>query len=259
MRTWYQRWRDRRRASPRPWIVFELVVVFALLRVYDWVKSLEHEREPAALHNARDLLAVERFLHIDIEATWNRWLAPHELLTELLVWWYQYSHITGAMTVLICCYIWRPQMYRGARNALVLTNVVGMAVFVVLPVMPPRLLPHAGYLDLVAQEGFGTTHGGPIPAAQFAAMPSLHLAWASWVAIVAYRMLRPKPFRELVFIYPCITTVAVIATGNHYTIDVLTGVALTLVACWATGVLRRAPDPVPDAVAAPASVGAIEP
>lgn len=259
MSTSYQRWRERRQASPRPWIVFEILVVIVLLRVYDWVKSLEHEREPAALHNARDLLDVERWLHIDVESTWNHWLDGHGIITNLLVYWYQYMHITGAMTALVCCYIWRPAIYRNARNALVITNVIGMLTFVVLPVMPPRLLPNAGFIDLVAKEGFGTTHGGPIPAAQFAAMPSLHLAWATWVAILAYRMLAGRRFRDVVFLYPVIMTVAVVSTANHYTLDVVAGVALALVACWVTGVFTHATT-LPEVVeAAPDPVGVLEP
>lgn len=259
MSGWFHAWRERRRASPRPWILLELFIVFALLRVYDWVKSLEHEREPAALHNARDLLDVERWLHIDFERTWNNWLYGHGTITRLLVYWYQYMHITGALTVLISCYIWRPALYRSARNALVITNVVGMLTFVVLPVMPPRLLPHANFIDLVAKLGFGTTHGGPIPAAQFAAMPSLHLAWATWVAIVGYRMLAGRPFRGVIVVYPVIMTIAVVSTANHYTLDVVAGVVIGLLACWATGVYRHMVLPEPVSEPERAVVGVHEP
>ena len=62
---------------------------------------------------------------------------------------------------------------------LVWINGLGMAVFLVLPVMPPRLLPGTSYLDQVAAAGFGSDHGGPVTADQYAAMPSLHIAWAT--------------------------------------------------------------------------------
>jgi hypothetical protein len=229
-----ERLRERRRTSVRPFILGELLVVFALLRVYDYVKSLESVRMKPALANGRDVLLIESDLHVDFERTANHWVSHHHSLSTVLVWWYQYSHITGTMIVLACCYLWFPACYRSARNALALTNIVGMAVFVVLPVMPPRLLPHAGFIDSVAVAGFGTSHGGPVEPAQFAAMPSLHLAWATWVAVVGYAMLKGIRHRELVFLYPLLTTIAVIATGNHYVLDVATGVALaggTLAVC----------------------------
>lgn len=259
---WVGSWRERRRLSSRPFLLGELFVVFLLLEVYDFVKSLESVRMGAALHNGQDVLAIESALHIDVEHSANQWLAQHESLSTLLVWWYQYSHISGTMAVLTCCYLWFPHIYRSSRNALVLTNVVGMLVFVLLPVMPPRLLPHTGFVDSVAQAGFGSTHGGPVEPAQFAAMPSLHLAWALWVALVAFAMLRGRQHRYLVFLYPVLTTIAVIATGNHYVLDVAAGVSLALLTCALCGVLKhtrsRVAEPVPALEPAPAAVPAVD-
>ncbi|MDX6298319.1 MAG: hypothetical protein QOI51_2176 [Nocardioidaceae bacterium] len=236
MSTWVQTWRDRRRTFVRPFLIGELLVVFVLLHVYDYVRSLEAVRMPAALRNGIDVLNAEHDLHINIEYGANHWLAHHQTLSTLLVWWYQYSHITGTMAVLACCYLWFPHLYRSARNSLVLTNCVGMVVYVLLPVMPPRLLPGAGFIDTVALAGFGADHGGPVQPAQFAAMPSLHLAWATWVALVTFTMLRGKPHRRLVFIYPVITATSVITTGNHYVLDVVAGVVLAVAACALCGV-----------------------
>jgi len=259
MTTWTQTWNERRRASLRPILLGELLVVFVLLHVYDYVKSLESVRTTVSLHNGRDILAVERWLRVDLESAANHWLSQHETTSTLLVWWYQYSHISGTMAVLTCCYLWFPQIYRSARNSLVLTNCVGMLVFVVLPVMPPRLLPHTGYVDSVAVAGFGSNHGGPVEPAQFAAMPSLHLAWATWVALVGFAMLRSRPRRGLVFLYPLLTAVAVVTTANHYVLDVVAGVFLALVACWVCGLYGYVRRPVPELVAVPAArVGVLE-
>jgi membrane-associated phospholipid phosphatase len=148
------------------------------------------------------------------------------------------------MAVLACCYLWFPQLYRSARNSLALTNCVGMLVFVLLPVMPPRLLPHAGFIDSVAVAGYGIEHGGPVEPAQFAAMPSLHLAWAMWVAVVLFAMLKGRARRSLVFIYPALTTVAVIATGNHYILDVVAGIAVAVGAFAVCGFLKFVRVPV---------------
>jgi PAP2 superfamily protein len=237
---WLESMKERRRNATRPFLLGELLVVFLLLEVYDYIKSLESIRMGAALDNARDVFALEHTLHINVELSMNHWLVPHDTLSTLLVWWYQYSHISGTMAVLTCCYLWFPQMYRSARNSLLVTNVVGLTVFVAYPVMPPRLLPDAGFVDTVAAAGFGSSHGGPVEPAQFAAMPSLHLAWALWVAIVAFAMLRGTPYRGWVFGYPVLTTVAVLATGNHYVLDVAAGVALALVTCTTFGMLRHA-------------------
>ena len=258
MTTWVQAWTGRRRSSLRPILLGELLVVFLLLHIYDYVKSLESVRMSASLHNGLDVLSAERWLHIDVESVSNHWLTSHETVMTLFVWWYQYSHISGTMAVLTCCYLWFPQMYRAARNSLLLTNCVGMLVFVLVPVMPPRLLPGAGYIDSVAVAGYGHNHGGPVEPAQFAAMPSLHLAWATWVALVAFAMLRSKPRRGLVFLYPTLTAISVVTTANHYVLDVAAGVSLALTTCVVSGFQRYVRLPALAVEAAPAPVAVLE-
>jgi hypothetical protein len=260
--TWMSTLKERQRRATRPFLLGELLVVFLLLEVYDYIKSLESVRMGPALRHGQDVLSLEQTLHIDVEGAANQWLAHHHSTSTLLVWWYQYSHISGTMAVLACCYLWFPRMYRSARNSLLVTNVVGLTVFVLYPVMPPRLLPGQGFIDSVAAAGFGSSHGGPVEPAQFAAMPSLHLSWALWVAVVAFAMLRDKPYRGWVFLYPVLTTVAVVATANHYVLDVVAGVALALATCTVFGMVRHArgaTEPAPSRVLGPAAVPALEP
>src|SRR3954452_24145800 len=137
---WVDSLKERQRTAVRPFLLGELFVVFLLLEVYDFVKSLQQERVQQALHSGQDVLSAEQTLHINVEHAANQWLAHHDTTSTLLVWWYQYSHISGTMAVLAICYLWFPHIYRSSRNALLWTNVVGMLVFMLVPVMPPRLL-----------------------------------------------------------------------------------------------------------------------
>ena len=226
----------------RPALLGELIVVVVLVKVYDRVRQLEAARARPALHNAYDVLAIERWLHLDLELAGNRWLVGHHTLLLITSWWYQLAHLTVTLVVLGLCYLRLPDAYRGARNALVVTNVVGLVVFYLYPVMPPRLLPGAGYVDAVAAAGFGSSHTGPVPADQYAAMPSLHLAWAVWTASVGMLLLAPHRTRLLWLLYPVLTATAVVVTANHYVLDVVAGVAVAVVALLASRVqitLRR--------------------
>lgn len=213
-------------------------MVLVLVRVYDYAKELAVRHRAVALHNAHELLRAERPLHLDFEHAANVSLAGHRALTLLASYWYQFAHITVALSVLAWCW-WRwPEIYRGARDALVLINVVGLLVFVAYPVMPPRLLPGGRYVDSVAAAGFGSTHGGPVPADQYAAMPSLHLGWATWVTIVVWRGCPNRAIRALAVLYPVLTTVSVVTTANHYLLDVVAGVAVGFAAAMVTGTIR---------------------
>ena len=226
-------------ARGRPHPLGELVVVLILVKVYDQVRALEQTRAGPALRHALDVLSVERRLHLDAELTATRWLAAHPTLSTAASWWYQLAHLTVTLGVLAWCWWSRPDAYRRLRTALVLTNVAGLLVFAAYPVMPPRLLPGGRYADAVAA-GFGQAHG-PVAADQYAAMPSLHLAWATWSAVVAMTLI-PGRRRLLCLLYPAVTGSVVVLTGNHYVLDVVAGVAvagLALVAARAQITWRR--------------------
>jgi PAP2 superfamily protein len=212
----------------RPHLLGEILIVLLLVKVYDYIRSLAEVRSGSALANGRDILAAERVLRLDVEQLANRWLDSHQWFSFAATWWYQLSHLGVTLTVLVWCYVRRPDVYRPARNALVVTNLVGLAGFALFPVMPPRLLPGSHYVDTVAAAGFGASHAGPVPADQYGAMPSLHLAWATWVAIIGVALLRGKVGRWLALGYPTVTAVVVVATANHYVLDVVAGVVVAV-------------------------------
>lgn len=253
-RSWGNRLRGRHAdgsARLRPHWIGELVVVAILLRVYDWVKEIVGRHGGPALGHGLDVVRWEKDLGLFVEPDLNRFITAHHWLSLATSYYYQFEFYTVAFIVLGYCWWSRPHIYRWARNTLVLTNVVGLVVFVVYPTMPPRLLgaqlPGTTFVDSVARAGFGSNHGGPIPAAQYAAMPSLHVAWALWVGVVLALIVRRWWPRFLVFGYPLLTTFAVMATANHYLFDALAGAA-TLAGCavladrWGSGKGGMRPD-----------------
>jgi PAP2 superfamily len=221
----------------RPRLIGEVVIVLILVRGYDYVRSFAATRRGLAQHAGDWLVGVERHLHILVEPTFNHWLNDHTFVQTAAAYWYQFAHLTVTLIVVAWCYWRHPEVYRRARNALVLTNVVGLVVFVVLPVMPPRLLPGGGFFDSVADAGLGSSPGGPVAADQYAAMPSLHLAWATWTAIVGVVLVRER-WRWLWVAYPVLTTLVVVATGNHYLLDAVAGTFVALAAASVSGLLR---------------------
>jgi membrane-associated phospholipid phosphatase len=228
------------RRRRRPNVLFELIIVVLLIKVYDLIRSLAAVRAAPAHRHGAQTLNLERALHLNWELTLNRWLTDHQPLAVFAVYWYQFAHIGVTLAVLVWCYIAGPRLYRPVRNALVITNLTGMTVYFLLPVAPPRLLANAGFTDTVAEAGFGATHGGPVPADQYAAMPSLHLAWAVWTAYVAASLLRGRsvgPVRRLAYLYPVITGTVVVVTANHFVLDVVAGVAVGVGAIAAARIL----------------------
>ena len=72
---------------------------------------------------------------------------------------------------------------------------------------------------------FGSWHTGALAsdANQLAAMPSLHMAWAAGARWRVWRITKRRWLRALAVLYPCLTALAVLATGNHFLLDIFGG------------------------------------
>lgn len=220
----------------------EALVIGWLCWVYDAISNLAPLRLRAALAHGTAALRLERALHLDPELTLNHWLAAHHTLGLIASDYYDNAHFVVTLGLLGWLWYRRPDIYRPLRNVLVLINVLGFVVFWLYPMAPPRMLVGVGFQDIVATtHAFGSWHTGALAsdANQLAAMPSLHLAWATWCTLVLWRLSTRRAVRVVAVLYPCLTAVVVLATGNHYLTDVLAGVATTALAVLLIGVTER--------------------
>ena len=205
------------------WWVEALVVVW-LCWIYDATTNLAPLRVHLALAHAEGVLSLERTLHIDPELTLDRWLAGHRTLGLLVSDYYDNAHFIVTLGLLGWLWWRRADLYRPLRNSLVVVNLLGFAVFWLYPVAPPRMLK--GFTDVVASTGaFGSWHDGALAseADQLAAMPSLHIAWAVWCTVVLWQLSERRWVRFMAVLYPCLTALAVLATGNHFVLDLVGG------------------------------------
>lgn len=221
------------RRDGRAPVWLEALVVVWLLWLYDQINNLAPLRRIAALHNAANLLAFERSLNISPELGIDRWVAAHATFGLIFSYYYVAAHFF--VTFGLLGYLWwrKPRTYRPLRTQLVIINLIGLAVFWLYPVAPPRMLANDGFRDIIVlTQAVGNFHQGGLAstADQYAAMPSLHIAWAAWSAIVVWSVTRRRAIRILAAAYPLITAFVVIATGNHFLLDVFAGAALAATA-----------------------------
>ncbi|HET6873338.1 MAG TPA: phosphatase PAP2 family protein [Acidimicrobiales bacterium] len=232
LKTWLQRvraWAARER-SP---LVVELLFIAWLCWLYDDINSLSPLRISFAYRNGWRIFDFEQRLHLDPEASFDHWLAGHPAIGWLASLYYDNAHFIIPI-VLVGVAWWKfPDRYRPLRNGMVLTNLFAMVIFWLVPTAPPRLLDPSIYTDIVSQShAFGSSHTGTLATAanQLAAMPSLHIGWAAWSSLVAWRILPRRWWTGLVWLYPVMTSIVVMATGNHFLADVVAGAVVFAVA-----------------------------
>jgi hypothetical protein len=226
-------------ASRRTPLWVEALTIVWLCWAYDAVTNLAPLRLGTALAHGREILSTERTLGIAPERSLDRWLTGHHTLSVTLSYYYDNAHFIVTLGLLAFLWWRRADIYRPLRNALVLINVLGFVVFWRYPVAPPRML--GGFTDVVAaSHTIGSWHTGALAsdANQLAAMPSLHIAWAVWCTVAVWRMSRRATLRTAAALYPLLTCFAVLATGNHYVLDVLGG---ALLAAAAVAIVALAP------------------
>jgi hypothetical protein len=245
--------RDARVAPARTRWWVEVLVVVWLAWVYDAVNNLAPLRIGPALAHGRSILSFETSLGIAPEHTLDRWLAAHHTFGLLVSDYYDNAHFIVTVGLLAVLWWQGATRYRPMRNALVAINLLAFVVFWLYPVAPPRML--AGFTDVVAStHAIGSWHTGALAseANELAAMPSLHIAWALWCTVAVWQLTRRPLLRALGVIYPCLTGFAVIATGNHYVLDMVAGAALVVLSfalvSWVPRALTRArARPLPEA------------
>jgi hypothetical protein len=212
----------QRSTRTRWWV--EALTIAWLCWIYDAITNLAPLRLHTALAHAQEILSFEQSLHIDPERSLDHWLAGHHTLGLLVSDYYDNAHVI--VTLGLLGYVWwrRADIYRPLRNSLVLANVLAFIVFWQFPVAPPRMLPR--FTDVVAAtHAIGSWHTGALAsqANQYAAMPSLHIAWAVWCTLVVWKISARRWLRAVAVVYPFVTAFAVLSTGNHFVCDVLGG------------------------------------
>jgi len=220
------RFSSRRRKRPR--LAVELVFVGWLAFLYDQLLGASPPRVRLAVAHGAVLLAFERQLGIAFELSLNRLLASQRLLATIASYYYDNAHFVVTFGLLALLWWRRPDRYPALRTTLVGVNLLAFVVFAFYPMAPPRLLAGSHFIDIVADSGtVGQWHSGALArsADQYAAMPSLHVAWAVWSTLAVFALTRRRSLRLLALVYPLLTAVDVIATANHLLLDGLAGAA----------------------------------
>lgn len=205
------------------WVVLGVFVYFR-------VRHLTEGSRATAVDHAHDLLALERRWGIAVEDDLQRLVAPSEPLRTLANWVYIWGHwpvIVGVMVWLA----WRHRReFLRLRDGMLLSGAVGMVVFATYPLAPPRLAD-GHMIDTVTEHSRAyRVLQPPMFTDQYAAMPSLHAGWDLLVGIAVFTAASTTILRIVGVAMPALMMLAVVATANHYVLDVVAGVALVLVA-----------------------------
>jgi hypothetical protein len=212
---------------PRLLWLYEIVLIGIGYWAYSWIRNAVPSEEGTAVHRAHQVVRLERGLHIFHERGLNEFVAGQHWLAYVSNYYYATLHFVVTIGVGVWVYRKRSWYARRLRNAWYAANLFGLLGFAFLALAPPRLLPDGGFVDTVVRFHTWGSWGDASVAShsnQYAAMPSMHIAWSLWSGLVLYKLARHTWVRLLGLLYPFATLFVIIGTGNHYFLDAVGGV-----------------------------------
>ncbi|PJE94432.1 hypothetical protein CUT44_29830 [Streptomyces carminius] len=213
----------------RPNLMLELLLIRVGYWLYSLVRSLAPDGRELAESHGRQVLAAEEALRLDVEHWLNHAVVKVGWLEESMNLYYTSLHFLVPISLLAVLYVRRPVTYRWARTSLSFATLLGLVGFWLYPLAPPRLMPGLGYIDTAhGPQDFDDPDFGVLTGIsnQYAAMPSLHVGWSLWCAVVVVRLTPNRWLRALGVLYPVLTTLVVMGTANHYLLDAVGGAAV---------------------------------
>ncbi len=227
-------------ALRQPWrlVAAETAVVMVLYALWLRAGELDPFGAEGGLDRGLTVWEIEQWLHLPRE----QWLQQGPLANRLVLQasnlYYAGVHVPAMGIFLVWMYFRHRDQYRRWRTTLALTTGICLVIRYV-PVAPPRFYPELGFVDTAVQfnQSVYGAHGAGV-SAQFAAMPSIHVAWGVLIGIAAWRASSSR-WRWIAVVHAAATVYVVTSTANHWWLDGAVGAAFLLPAYW---VARRLAD-----------------
>jgi hypothetical protein len=209
---------------------FELALWAGLYGAYLALRNFTIGSADEAFANAATVVDVERALGVFHEVAVQDALAIGLGLERFFDLYY----MVGFGPVIFATLVWfglrNREAYRELRTVLLLSIAIASLSYVLLPTAPPRLVEGLGIADTVGLAGHDTGSFAGIKFNPYAAMPSMHVGWSLLVGLIGFRVFRRPLPRALFALHPVLMAVTVTATGNHYFLDSIVGIAVALAA-----------------------------
>ena len=205
--------------------------ILAFYFIYSMIRNFNsrdaRHLEALALSHARAIIHLQQTLGIYHEEAIQKWALQTRALIVGSNYFYGSLHFVVTIGVGIFLYRKWQNDYPLWRNTIAIATALALIGFTFWPLMPPRLLPpNFGFIDTLDRYptiwsfDSGTLHN---VSNQFAAMPSVHCAWALWCACALVPRLKSTWAKVIAALYPVCTVTVIVVTGNHYFLDAVAG------------------------------------
>jgi hypothetical protein len=212
--------------------------------LYDLARWATVGDAATATEHARSLLSLEQGLGLAVERS-----VQHALSGGAVMWLLSNVYLAAQLAVLpgSLLWLWRRDkaVYRRLRDTILATWLLAVPIYAAFPVAPPRLAG-LGMADTVSQQAaVGLTGHSTAFYNPYAAVPSLHCGFAVAIGIALAAAARRPAVKALWLAWGPLVCLSVVATANHYVLDIAAGLAVAAAGYVVAGLPRRLPALLP--------------
>ena len=223
------------RYLPNGWkdFFFQLSLWLGFGLVYQIARGAADRGTLEAIQNGVTVIDAEKAVNALVEVDIQRAVmhAGDVALTAVNIT-YWLSQFTVLGLALLWIYFARNDAFVTVRNWVFATNLLALVGYVLMPTAPPRMFPEEGFVDTLAQSSAVNHGSGLVELASnpYAAMPSVHAADALIIGFAMATLVKSRWAAILWTLWPTWVWFAVMATGNHFWLDIVAGVGVALMA-----------------------------
>jgi len=245
---------------PRLWgLARQFVVIIGLEKIYEVSRGTVPRQSSVALTNGLKVVRLEKTWHIFDEwkvqaivfkhAQW--YVGPLVLdrtqIISAVNHFYLYSHFLSTLAFLIWLYLWRRPHFPFVRDIIFVTTALALVSYIAFPMMPPRLMgAHMHIHGYQFKDTLTPLINYKLQQTQltynpYAAMPSLHFAWALILGTTLVLIGRNPLLRLIGLLYPVMMLATILVSGNHLLLDAVGSAIVVTIAAIAVFAAHQRP------------------
>lgn len=207
----------------------EAAVVIAAYLLYNALRVVVEGTPGQAAENAFTIISIEQALGMFHEAWILQAVESQPWLAAIVRWVYLWAYLPLLGIAGVIIYLRDRRMYRGYRNTMFISALIGLIIFAVLPVAPPRMLPEYGFIDPIR----GSLEQTSAAKNDFAAVPSFHFGFTLLAAVGIAHAYRFRRWLSVgLAAIPAAMLFAIVATANHFFLDAVAGTVVVMGVWW---------------------------
>jgi hypothetical protein len=234
------------RVLPQGWLdaLRQLSLFAAAYFAYRLVRGIVEGDANAAFAHARSLISIERGMHLFVEPSIQAWASGSHFVMVLASWLYVNAQGSITIAALLYLYLRHNRNFYFVRNMFMIAMGIALVGYTVFPTAPPRFMPEWGFMDTVSDfTPVNVSHTSTSMSTLFnpyAAVPSMHVAFALMIGWPLAMLARTSVVRVLWIVYPFVMTFVIVVTANHFILDALLGALTAVASAYGAVLLARA-------------------